>query len=166
MATNAAGALAAALACEVPLEEAAAAIGGARLSPWRMELRRTAAGALVLNDAYNANPASLRAALDTLVALPGRRRWAVLGLMAELDEPGREHLAIARRARELGVQVLPVGTDLYGPPPVDDPVAALGPLGEGDVVLVKGSRVAGLETVAARLLADQPRTPERIRVRS
>ena len=74
MAVNAAAALAVALVCEVPLDAAADAVSGAALSPWRMELRRTAGGALVLNDAYNANPTSMRAALETLAALPGPRR--------------------------------------------------------------------------------------------
>jgi UDP-N-acetylmuramoyl-tripeptide--D-alanyl-D-alanine ligase len=153
MAVNAAAALAVALVCDVPLADAAGALGRAALSPWRMELARTAAGAVVLNDAYNANPASMTAALRTLGDLPARRRVAVLGLMAELDDPAAAHAAIARRADELGIELVAVGTDLYGPRPVDDPVAALGPLGEGDAVLVKGSRVAGLERVAARLLA-------------
>ena len=152
MAVNAAAALAVALACDVALADAAAAVAGANVSPWRMELRRAPSGALVLNDAYNANPTSMRAALDTLSALPARRRVAVLGLMAELDDPGPEHRAIAVEARDRGIELIPVGTDLYGPPPAQDPVEALGPLGEGDAVLVKGSRVAGLEALAARLL--------------
>jgi len=151
MAVNAAAALAAAAVCEVPLAEAADALSRARLSPWRMELCRTASGAMVLNDAYNANPASMRAALDTLAALPGRRRVAVLGVMAELDGPEQEHRDISGRATALGIELVAVGTDLYGPAPVDDVAAALGPLGDGDVVLVKGSRVAGLERVAAAL---------------
>ena len=127
-------------------------MSGAALSPWRMELRRTAGGALVLNDAYNANPTSMRAALETLAALPGPRRVAVVGVMAELDDPGPEHLAIAEEAARLDIELIAVGTDLYGIAPVDDPVAAVGPLGPRVAVLVKGSRVAGLEAVVARLL--------------
>lgn len=153
MAVNAAAALAVALVCEVPLDAAADAVSGAALSPWRMELRHTTTGALVLNDAYNANPTSMRAALETLAALPGPRRCAVVGLMAELDDPGPEHRAIAEEAAGLDIDLIAVGTDLYGITPVDDPVAALGPLGPGVAVLVKGSRVAGLEAVVARLLA-------------
>jgi UDP-N-acetylmuramoyl-tripeptide--D-alanyl-D-alanine ligase len=156
MALNAAAALAVALACDVPLDDATMGIGGARLSPWRMDLRRTASGALVLNDAYNANPTSMRAALEALAALPARRRIAVLGLMAELDAPQGEHLAIARCADALGIELMAVGTPLYGRDPVvADPADALGSLGEGDVVLVKGSRVAGLEVLAARLIDDR-----------
>jgi len=153
MAVNAAAALAVALVCEVPLDAAADAVSGAALSPWRMELRHTAGGALILNDAYNANPTSMRAALETLAALPGARRCAVVGLMAELDDPRPEHRAIAEEAARLDIDLIAVGTDLYGITPVDDPVAALGPLGPGVAVLVKGSRVAGLEALVARLLA-------------
>ncbi len=152
MATNAAAALAVALACDVPLEAAAARLGDAGLSPWRMELGRSRAGVIVLNDAYNANPTSMRAALDALAALPVGRRIAVLGLMAELDDPEPAHRDIAHAAVTLGIEVVVVGTELYGVAPVDDPLEVLEGLGEGDAVLVKGSRVAGLEVVAARLL--------------
>ncbi len=157
MALNAAAALAAALVCDVPLADAAGALGTATLSPWRMELCRSASGALVLNDAYNANPTSMRAALSTLASLPARRRVAIVGLMAELDHPEPAHRAIAEEAERLGIELVPVGVELYGVRPVADPLAELGPVGEGDAVLVKGSRVAGLEAVAARLLSAQPR---------
>ena len=152
MATNAAAALAVALVCDVPLEAAAARLGDAGLSPWRMELGRSAGGVIVLNDAYNANPTSMRAALDALAALPTGRRVAVLGVMAELDDPEPAHRAIAHEAAAMGIEVIVVGTDLYGLAPVDDPLGVLAGLGEGDAVLVKGSRVAGLEVVAAWLL--------------
>jgi UDP-N-acetylmuramoyl-tripeptide--D-alanyl-D-alanine ligase len=72
--------------------------------------------------------------------------------MAELDDPEPAHRAIAREAQELGIEVVVVGTDLYGVVPVDDPFAVLAVLSAGDAVLVKGSRVAGLEVIAARLL--------------
>jgi UDP-N-acetylmuramoyl-tripeptide--D-alanyl-D-alanine ligase len=152
MATNAAAALAVALACDVALDAATARLAGAGLSPWRMELGRSPTGVIVLNDAYNANPTSMRAALHALAALSGGRRVAVLGLMAELDDPEPAHRAIAREAQELGIEVVVVGTDLYGVVPVDDPLAVLAALSAGDAVLVKGSRVAGLEIIAARLL--------------
>jgi UDP-N-acetylmuramoyl-tripeptide--D-alanyl-D-alanine ligase len=118
-----------------------------------MELRRTASGALVVNDAYNANPTSMRAALDALVALAGTgRRIAVLGPMAELDDDGpAAHRAIADLAARAGIHLVAVGTPAYGVAPCADDAAildAVGPLAEGDAVLVKGSRVSGLERIA------------------
>ena len=67
----------------------AAVVGGLErgaLSRWRMDLGAAPGGALILNDAYNANPTSVAAALESLAALPARRRIAVLGAMAELGE--------------------------------------------------------------------------------
>jgi UDP-N-acetylmuramoyl-tripeptide--D-alanyl-D-alanine ligase len=168
-ATNAALAVAVAGALGVGPEEAAGGLARTTGAPWRMELRRTADGVLVLNDAYNANPASMAAALDALAALDGGgRRFAVLGHMAELgacseDEHrrlgrlaagcgvaavvavGPEAAPLAEGAREGGAEVLVV----------DGPEAAYsalsGRLRPGDAVLVKASRVAGLERVAAAL---------------
>lgn len=153
-ASNALAAAGAALACGVDLAGVAAGLASAELSPWRMDLRRSASGAWVLNDAYNANPSSMEAALRSLAALPARRRVAVLGFMAELGDEGADaHRAVATLAAGLGIDVVAVGTDLYGIEPVVDPAAALGALGDGDAVLVKGSRVAGLESLAAELLS-------------
>ena len=152
-AANALAAAAAALACGVGLADVAAGLADAELSPWRMDLRRSPSGAWVLNDAYNANPASMAAALRSLAALPARRHVAVLGFMAELGADGpAAHADVAALAADLGIDVVAVGTDLYGMSPVADAVAALGVLGDGDAVLVKGSRVAGLEELAATLL--------------
>ena len=72
--------------------------------------------------------------------------------MAEISDPETEHLAIAEYAHGLAIEVMPYGTDLYGLAPVADPVAALGSLAGGDAVLVKASRLVGLERVAAALL--------------
>jgi UDP-N-acetylmuramoyl-tripeptide--D-alanyl-D-alanine ligase len=153
---NALAAAAAALASGVELEAVAEGLATATPSPWRMELVRLASGAVVLNDAYNANPASMAAALRSLAALPARRRVAVLGPMAELGAVANdEHRGVADLARSLGIMVVAVDTSLYGVPPqdgVDAVVERLGDLTEGDAVLVKGSRVAGLERVAAALL--------------
>ncbi len=149
---NALAAAAVALHHDVDLAGVVAGLGAARLSPWRMELRRTAGGAVVLNDAYNANPVSVAAALRSLAALDARRRVAVLAEMAELGPIApNEHRGVAELARALGIEVVAVGTPLYGCPPVAGPreaAAAVGPLGDGDAVLVKGSRVAGLEVLA------------------
>jgi len=153
---NALAGLAVALRCGVELDAAAAALSRAAVSPWRMELRRTDSGAFVLNDAYNANPASMAAALRALSQLPAFRRLAVLGVMAELgDRSGDEHRAVAETARHLGVELIPFRTEAYGVRPVsdiDEALDRLGPLRSGDAVLVKASRVAGLERLAARLI--------------
>jgi UDP-N-acetylmuramoyl-tripeptide--D-alanyl-D-alanine ligase len=149
MVDNALAAASAALVCAVPVAGVADALGTAVLSRWRMDLVRLPSGALVVNDAYNANPTSMAAALRALLRLPARRRVAVLGLMAELGPSSdAEHRAVGMAARELGVEVIGVGVSAYGGTTVgnvDEVPAALGPLGDGDAVLLKGSRVAGLE---------------------
>jgi UDP-N-acetylmuramoyl-tripeptide--D-alanyl-D-alanine ligase len=79
--------------------------------------------------------------------------------MAELGaRSAAQHAAVADLARLLRIEVLAVGTDAYGPPVVagiDAAVATLGRLGPSDAVLVKASRVAGLERLAARLVAGE-----------
>jgi len=148
------------------LGRGALGLAQAELSPWRMDLQRTASGALVLNDAYNANPTSVEAALRSLAALStvpdggNGRKIAVLGVMAELGPDGPKlHREIADLATELGITVIAVDAPEYGVPVVHGvegvagALAALGPLGPGDAVLVKGSRVAGLERVAEALLS-------------
>lgn len=156
MATNAAAAVAVAGVLGVPIEAAVHGLTTAAVSSMRMETGRAPGGALVVNDAYNANPTSMEAALRSLAAVRAARRVAVLGVMAELDDPDAAHLRIARLAAELGIEVVAVGTPLYGVTPVDDPVRALGAVGHGDAVLVKASRVAGLERVAQALLGTDP----------
>jgi UDP-N-acetylmuramoyl-tripeptide--D-alanyl-D-alanine ligase len=154
---NALASAATGLALGVHPEAVAAALHTAALSSMRMQLDVTASGLRVLNDAYNANPTSMRAALEALAALGARRRVAVLGVMAELGPGGdAEHLAIAAQAAELGIRVVAVDAAAYGPSvehvaSVDAALASVADLGEGDAVLVKGSRVAALERVAARL---------------
>jgi UDP-N-acetylmuramoyl-tripeptide--D-alanyl-D-alanine ligase len=153
---NALAAAGAALAAGATLDDVAAGLATAQLSKWRMDLQRAASGALVLNDAYNASPTSMVAALQSLTALPGRRRLAFLGTMAELDDADEAHREVAEAAAELGVRVIAVGEERYGTEgvaDVDEAVAlatSLG-LGTGDAVLVKGSRVAGLERLAELL---------------
>ena len=152
---NALAAAAAALACDAGVDEVAAGLGDAQLSPWRMELHRAPSGALVLNDTYNANPLSVEAALRALAELPARRRTAILGIMAELGEVGpAEHARMGALAADLGVRVIAVAAPDYGGEQVDDAGQALdrlGPVDEGDAVLVKGSRAAGLEGAAGTL---------------
>ena len=158
MALNAAAALAVAGVIGVDLVKAAAALSDVAPGEMRMNVRRAGSGAVVLDDSYNANPTSMRAALDALVALPATRRIAVVGVMAEIADAESEHRQVADYATERGVKVMPVGTDLYGINPVVDAdsvaealAAAFGSLAAGDAVLVKGSRVAGLDRVAAVL---------------
>ena len=152
MVMNAAAAIAAAGVVEGSIDAAAAALATAAVSAMRMEVGRAPSGAVIVNDAYNANPDSMRAALHSIARMDARRRFAVLGLMGELDDATAGHQRVAADAAELGVEVVAVATELYGVAPVDDAVAALGALGEGDVVLVKASRAAGLERIAQELL--------------
>ncbi|MBN9107775.1 MAG: UDP-N-acetylmuramoyl-tripeptide--D-alanyl-D-alanine ligase [Pseudonocardia sp.] len=135
-------------------------------SRWRMEVADRADGVTVVNDAYNANPESMRAALEALADLGrDRRTWAVLGRMAELgDTEAAAHAEVAGAAAALGVGTLvAVGEPGYGPAArhVTDPAAALALLraevSPGDVVLVKASRAVGLDRVADALLNDTPR---------
>jgi UDP-N-acetylmuramoyl-tripeptide--D-alanyl-D-alanine ligase len=152
MASNAAAALAVAGVVEGSIDAAVAALAGAAVSGMRMEVHTLASGAVVVNDAYNANPDSMRAALDAVAAMHAERRLAILGPMGELDDPAAGHARVAADARERGIEVVATGTHLYGVPPSDDPVADLGPLGVGDVVLVKASRAGALERFVTQLL--------------
>ncbi len=161
--TNALAAAAAGLACGLNTAQVAEGLAGAELSAMRMAWRRSPMGATVIDDAYNANPTSTRAALASLAELPARRRVAVLGVMAELgQESGRFHQAVAREAAAAGIGLITVDAPAYGVGGADavsqpeEAVERLGPLGEGDAVLVKGSRVAGLERVVALLLDRSP----------
>lgn len=163
-ALNASAATAAGLVAGVPLDRAAAALPTASLSKWRLELRNLAGGATLVNDSYNANPDSTRAALDTLAAIAGGRRIAVLGEMLELgDDSEAEHRAIGAYAAARADVVAAVGetaraiaegagTRAVVLPDNDATVGWLrGHLTAGDVVLVKASRGASLDTVAAAL---------------
>jgi UDP-N-acetylmuramoyl-tripeptide--D-alanyl-D-alanine ligase len=154
MAANAAAALAVAGMLGVDVAAAAAALTTARLSTMRMQLVEAAGGGVVINDAYNANPTSMRAALDTLARVDARRRVAVLGLMAELDDPDGAHREIAEHASQLGIELVAVGTDRYGCAAVAPECVAdlVGPVEPGVAVLVKASRAAQLETVAEALI--------------
>ncbi|HLH99561.1 MAG TPA: UDP-N-acetylmuramoyl-tripeptide--D-alanyl-D-alanine ligase [Acidimicrobiales bacterium] len=152
---NALAAATAALGLGVSLDDITAALADAAISPWRMEMHHTAGGGTVVNDAYNANPASMAAALRSLATLPARRRVAVVGEMAELGTlTDEEHRSVAALAEELGVRLVAYRTDRYGVDPVDSfeaAVEAVGPLGDGDAVLVKASRVVGLERLVPLL---------------
>src|SRR3954469_7119554 len=133
-----------------------------RFSSLRGEVVELEGEVTVVNDCYNANPMSMRAALDNLAQAPAQRRIAVLGWMAELGpDAERFHREIGEHARELGIDLLiPVGDDsarFYGEAfggeveaaaTPEDAGALLERLGRpGDRVLIKGSRSAGLERV-------------------
>jgi UDP-N-acetylmuramoyl-tripeptide--D-alanyl-D-alanine ligase len=172
---------AAALAAELGLSAAAAAEGLCAAAPrsrWRMEVTERADGVTVINDAYNANPEAMAAAIETLaVVARGRRAFAVLGPMNELGSESRlrheEAGGLAARAGAAGLIVVGAAAapmlagaraerswhgELLGVPDADSAVAALGDLlGPGDVVLVKASRSAGLEQVALALTGEAAR---------
>ncbi|MBD0023817.1 UDP-N-acetylmuramoyl-tripeptide--D-alanyl-D-alanine ligase [Gordonia pseudamarae] len=155
---NALAAAAAGGGVGVPVEQIALGLRIAALSGLRMELTTTPSGVIVINDAYNANPTSMTAALNSLATLRAGRRVAVLGAMAELgDDSDAAHAGITRTAIELGVEVIAVDAPAYGDGArhvagVDAAVAALADLADGDAVLVKASRAAALERVANRLV--------------
>jgi UDP-N-acetylmuramoyl-tripeptide--D-alanyl-D-alanine ligase len=177
---NALSAAAAALAAGMAPAQVAEALSAAGpRSRWRMEVTRRADGVTVVNDAYNANPESMRAALAALTRLAGQRRIAVLGAMGELG-PGADaaHAKLGRDAVRAGVDLLvSVGPDAIGVHTgalaersavggadpgrtvhVADRAAAGRLLAEvlapGDIVLVKASRSYGLELLAVELLTD------------
>ncbi len=158
--TNALAALAAGVALGAPLAEMAdraADIGFSRFRGERIELGD---GIVLVNDCYNANPVSMRAALDHLATLGAPRTVAVLGEMGELGPGAADfHREVGEHARAAGVDLL-LGVGLpardYGPDElVADPAEAAellaAQLQPGDAVLVKGSRSVGLEAVAKEL---------------
>jgi UDP-N-acetylmuramoyl-tripeptide--D-alanyl-D-alanine ligase len=176
--SNALAAAAVAMECGLALPDVAAALSAAEpRSRWRMEVSDSPAGVTVINDAYNANPESMRAALTTLTARgrsASRRTWAVLGEMAELGPAAEaEHQSLGRFAVRSGVSHMIVISEQAGgihegavaeaswrdnSVHVADVREAIDVLREqvrsGDIVLVKASRVAGLERVAEALLSD------------
>jgi UDP-N-acetylmuramoyl-tripeptide--D-alanyl-D-alanine ligase len=157
-------------------EVVATELGKARaVSRWRMEVHDRPDGITVVNDAYNANPESMRAALKALVAMAGdRRTWAVLGEMRELGETSApEHDSLGRLAVRLDVNRLVAvgeaaravhlgaahegswGDEAAWVPDIEAALDLLqAQLRPGDVVLVKASRAAGLERLANALLRE------------
>jgi UDP-N-acetylmuramoyl-tripeptide--D-alanyl-D-alanine ligase len=176
---NALAAAAAARRLGMPVTDVADALSAATpVSRWRMEVTERPDGVTVVNDAYNANPESVRAALDTVVHMAGEgRAYAVLGEMAELGASSLgEHERIGAHAARGGLagliavgetaaamlkgaeQVTSWTGEAVRAEDVDAAVAALRErLRPHDVVLIKGSRVAGLERVAEAVLAESGR---------
>jgi UDP-N-acetylmuramoyl-tripeptide--D-alanyl-D-alanine ligase len=181
--SNALAAAAVAHVIGMPVPAIAAALSEAvATSRWRMETTERADGVLVINDAYNANPESMRAALKALATVArarrasGGRSFAVLGPMAELGESAAaEHDALGRLAVRLDIaEVIAVG-DAAKPiqhgaalegswngearwvPDAEAAIALLrAELAPGDVVLVKASHAASLERVAIAVAEDAP----------
>jgi UDP-N-acetylmuramoyl-tripeptide--D-alanyl-D-alanine ligase len=157
---NALAAIAAGIALGAPLAEMADRAANIGFSRFRGERLEMGDGIVLVNDCYNANPVSMRAALSHLASIGDGRRIAVLGEMAELgpDAP-TYHREIGEWAREAEVALL-VGVGApardYGPDelvgtPEEAAELLAAQLEPGDTVLVKGSRSAGLESVAEAL---------------
>ena len=177
---NALAVLAVALECGIPLSQAATSIAEAGIvSRWRMDVTERPDGVTIVNDAYNANPDSMRAALSALQSMgEGRRTWAVLGSMLELgDESDDDHAEVGEEAQRRGVDELVVvgetARPMAGIPPgegtrirwVSDADAAESLLRAEvtapDVVLFKSSRDAGLRWLGDRLLTPDQDTDDR-----
>ena len=163
---NALAALAVAEALGVSLEDAAEALSAYSPPPMRMEIVKTNSGATILNDAYNAAPASVQSALQTLASYPGRRKIAFLGDMRELGARADEsHRELGPVLDALGgidalytvgglAALIPGAAQRFA----DSAEAARFarealPVGTGDVVLVKGSRAVAMEKVVEALSA-------------
>jgi UDP-N-acetylmuramoyl-tripeptide--D-alanyl-D-alanine ligase len=161
--TNGLAAVGAGVALGASLEEMADRAANIGFSRFRGERLELGDGIVLVNDCYNANPVSMRAALDHLASIEATRRIAVLGEMAELG-PGAPayHRDIGTHARAEGVDLLiGVGEPAreYDPDElVGDPAEAAellaAQLEPGDAILVKGSRSAGLEAVAESMQAE------------
>ncbi|MGH2682665.1 MAG: UDP-N-acetylmuramoyl-tripeptide--D-alanyl-D-alanine ligase [Actinomycetota bacterium] len=173
MAWNALAAAACGIGLGLTAGECAAGLKEARVSPWRMEVLETPGGLRMMNDAYNANPASMTAALRTARVMAGDGRCvAVLGEMAELGSiSAEEHARIGELVARLGIErLITVGDAAHvigiaalreGVEPglvtrcstVDEAVeAVLADSRPGDLVLVKASRAIGLERLVERLM--------------
>ncbi|MCS7172273.1 MAG: UDP-N-acetylmuramoyl-tripeptide--D-alanyl-D-alanine ligase [Armatimonadetes bacterium] len=170
--SNALAAAAVGWVCGVPLEAVGEALSRFRPPRMRLEVRKSPRDVLLVNDAYNASPESLRAAFETVRVLRGGRRFvAVLGEMRELG-PVREtaHLEAGRWCAEEGVEVLvavgeggaliargaleagmPEERVLLARDAEEAARCAAERVRSGDVVLIKASRAVGLERVAEAL---------------
>jgi UDP-N-acetylmuramoyl-tripeptide--D-alanyl-D-alanine ligase len=172
MVPNALAAAAAGLVLGVPLEDAAPALSAAVVSHWRMETFTTPGGVVVLNDAYNANPESMAAALKAARAMARDGRLiAVLGHMAELGPiSDEEHerlgdlaarlrvarvITVGEPAERIAVAAVREGVEPENVAAYEHPLDALADVRAharaGDVVLFKGSRVVALESLAEAL---------------
>jgi UDP-N-acetylmuramoyl-tripeptide--D-alanyl-D-alanine ligase len=159
-AQNALTALTAYDALGLPLDRLAESAAAVQLSPWRGEELALPGGGFVVNDAYNANPTSMEAALRHLAERgAGRRLLAILGGMAELGEHTEQHhREVAELAAELDIEVIAVGelgreyaAGVWEPDAARALATARELLRPGDAVLVKASRSVALEGIAPDL---------------
>jgi UDP-N-acetylmuramoyl-tripeptide--D-alanyl-D-alanine ligase len=164
--SNALAAAAAALAAGATPQQVAAGLGTVRAVAGRLQFKSLAGGAWLIDDSYNANPSSARAALEVLAELPGARQL-VLGDMAELGEhAAASHREIGTLARALGVERLytfgalaALAAETFGSgaeryTDMDALAHAVGGALHGNVrLLVKGSRVNRLERLVGALTA-------------
>ncbi|HEY3179819.1 MAG TPA: UDP-N-acetylmuramoyl-tripeptide--D-alanyl-D-alanine ligase [Casimicrobiaceae bacterium] len=167
MVSNALAAIAAAVAVQVPLTAIVRGLTGFRALDGRLSIRENARGLRVIDDSYNANPDSVRAAIDVL-ARAGGNRWLVLGDMGEVGALGLAfHREIGEYARKAGIQhLLAVGeltaatVDSFGEQGAHfagfDALLSrlLSEAAAGDTVLVKGSRFMRMERIVAALTGD------------
>jgi UDP-N-acetylmuramoyl-tripeptide--D-alanyl-D-alanine ligase len=163
---NALAAAAGASAAGADLEHIRAGLASMSAVQGRLQLKRARGGAWLIDDTYNANPSSVRAAIEVLAQLEGRR-WVVLGDMAELGSFAQSsHTEIGSFARERGIERLfatgelarlaaeSFGADAAWYPDAESLARALGEaVTPATCVLIKGSRVNRLERVVAALLA-------------
>jgi UDP-N-acetylmuramoyl-tripeptide--D-alanyl-D-alanine ligase len=163
---NALAAAAVGTALDLPIEVIASSLSTAdNSSKWRMEIHDLF-GLLLINDAYNANPESMTAALRSLVLFAqerGGESWAFLGKMHELGESSAQrHAAIGTLAEEIGIDhLVAIGTPEYGASQgqmivhhyasIDECLSMTDHFSAGDVVLVKASRSEGFEVLAEKL---------------
>ena len=164
---NALAAAAIATALQMPIDKIASGLSTAEIaSKWRMEISDIGS-LLLINDSYNANPESMRAALETLRYFAqerGGRAWAFIGKMHELGgNSQRDHQSITAFADQMGIDhVVAVNTPEYGNTSgahllvqhvssFDEALAISKEITPGDVILVKGSRAEGLEKLSDAL---------------
>lgn len=172
---NALAAAAASWAAGADQDDIVAGLAAARAASGRLQLRRTVAGVVVLDDTYNANPGSLAAALEVQSQLPGEA-WLVLGDMGELGSSStRRHAEAGTMAREHGVtRLLAAGKQARaavqafgsGGEWFEDADSLIGSLQEGvpagAVILVKASRSMRFERVVNALLDDEARAQRKV----
>ncbi|MGA8093362.1 MAG: UDP-N-acetylmuramoyl-tripeptide--D-alanyl-D-alanine ligase [Steroidobacteraceae bacterium] len=170
---NALGAAAAAAAAGATLEQTVRGLGAMRPVPGRLQLKQAACGAWIIDDSYNANPSSVRAGIEVLASIAGRR-WLVLGDMAELGELAADaHAQIGAFASEHGVECLlatgplaALAVEQFGTggqwfPDTEALTRELQRgLASGTTLLVKGSRVNRLERVVAALVGNANDNPD------